>query len=637
MRIGKRTRMLMTTASGRIGAVGVVVLVFLAVFAPLIWGDAAERIDTAAMLQGPSRDHPAGTDGLGRDVLARVLVATRPSLWYALLATALASVLGITLGVLPSVLGRRSARAVTGVVNMLVAFPGLILALFVAVVFGVGATGAVVALGVAGAPALARLTHTLASSVSGNDYVAAARVLGVSRPRLLTRHVLPNIAEPIVLNVTTAIGAALLAFSALSFLGLGVQPPFYDWGRMLNEGLDRIYVNPAGALAPGAAIVLAGLTFNLLGEGLAQVASGRQVSVVPQQTSRRRGVPVALATVDGKADDFVLDAGGLSVVFPSPGGDIHAVREVGLAVRWGEIVGIVGESGSGKTVTALAIAQLVAYPGDVTFEHFRFDGRDVLGLPPGERRRLFATSLPMVFQNPGTTLNPALRVGRQLAEVSEVHDSMSRSAATKRAADKLRQVAIAAPERRLRAYPHELSGGMKQRAVIAMGLMGRPKLYIADEPTTALDVTVQRQIFEVLRQVNRDERASVLLISHDIAAVSELCNRIVVMYAGRIVEEADVSTVVSGTAAHPYTRALVAAVPDMVVDRDRPLATIPGRPPDPRNVGPGCAFAPRCPHADTRCLAERPPLDSIGVGWRVACWHPQVNRDESHDRAVARS
>ena len=176
---------------------------------------------------------------------------------------------------------------------MLVAFPGLILALFVAVVFGVGATGAVVALGVAGAPALARLTNTLAASVAGTDYVAAARVLGVSRFRLMTRHILPNIAEPLVLNVTTAIGAALLAFSALSFLGLGVQPPYYDWGRMLNEGLERIYINPAGAFAPGVAIVVAGLTFNLLGEGLAHVASGRQ-TVTGRQ--RRRASTVGVRT-----------------------------------------------------------------------------------------------------------------------------------------------------------------------------------------------------------------------------------------------------------------------------------------------------------------------------------------------------
>ena len=262
--------------------------------------------------------------------------------------------------------------------------------------------------------------------MAGTDYVAAARVLGVPRRRLLTRHILPNIAEPIVLNVTTAIGAALLAFSALSFLGLGVQPPFYDWGRMLNEGLGRIYVNPAGALAPGAAIVLAGLTFNLLGEGLAQVASGRHAVVAPKrQTLRHRPrSPVGLAD---EAGEHVLDVAGLSVTFPSPRGDVHAVRDVTIAVRRGEKVGIVGESGSGKTVTALAIAQLVSYPGVVTVEQYRFDGRNVLELPAGDRRRLLATALPMVFQNPGTALNPALRVGRQLAEVSEVHDANERT------------------------------------------------------------------------------------------------------------------------------------------------------------------------------------------------------------------
>jgi peptide/nickel transport system permease protein len=631
MKFAQRMRALLSTASGRVGLVGVAILLFLALFAPLIWGDAADRIDTAAMLQGPTREHPAGTDGLGRDVLARVLVATRLSLWYALLSTALASTLGITLGVLPSVMSRRSGRALTGLINMLVAFPGLILALFVAVVFGVGAAGAVVALGVAGAPALARLTHTLASSVGGTDYVAAARVLGVRRTRLLTRHVLPNIAEPIVLNVTTAIGTALLAFSALSFLGLGVQPPFYDWGRMLNEGLGRIYINPAGALAPGAAIVLAGLTFNLLGEGLAQVASGRHEVVAPKRQTLRR-LPTAAAA---DAGDLVLDVGGLSVSFPTARGDVHAVRDIALSVRRGEIVGIVGESGSGKTVTALAVAQLVSYPGVVTVERYRFDGRNVIDLPQRERRRLLATSLPMVFQNPGTSLNPAVRVGRQLAEVSEVHDAMSRTAATQRAVDKLRRVAIAAPERRARAYPHELSGGMKQRAVIAMGLMGKPKLYVADEPTTALDVTVQRQIFDLLRQVNRDEGASVLLISHDVAAVGGLCGRIIVMYGGRVVEEADVQTVLGG-AAHPYTRALVAAVPDLTIDRGQPLATIPGRPPDPREPDTGCAFAPRCPFADDHCRTERPTLDPLDVSWRAACWHPQHNQPAPHGEAVAR-
>ena len=288
-------------------------LVFFATFGHVIWGDAATTIDTAAMLEGPSREHLAGTDALGRDVLARVFVATRSSLWYAVLVTAVASTLGITLGLLPSVLGRRAARTLTGLINMLVAFPGLILALFVAVVIGVGATGAVLALGLAGAPALARLTHTLASSVAGTDYMAAAHVLGVPRFRMLTRHVLPNIAEPLLLNITGAIGAALLAFSALSFLGLGVQPPFYDWGRLLNEGLGRIYVNPAGAIAPGVAIVIAGVTFNLLGRG---AGAGGRWTPPPGPAVAADGRPPHPAPVDDH--DTVLAVSGLSVTFPTP-------------------------------------------------------------------------------------------------------------------------------------------------------------------------------------------------------------------------------------------------------------------------------------------------------------------------------
>ena len=283
-----------------------------------------------------------------------------------------------------------------------------------------------------------------------------------------------------------------------------------------------------------------------------------------------------------------------------------AVRDVSLTVRRGEIVGIVGESGSGKSVTALAIAQLVSYPGEVTVAQLRFDGRDLADLRPGERRRLLGTTLPMVFQNPGTTLNPALRVGRQLAEVSEVHDGMGHAEATRRAADKLGAVAIAAPERRLRSYPHELSGGMKQRAVIAMGLMGRPKLFVADEPTTALDVTVQRQILDLLQQVNRDEGAAVVFISHDISAVAELCGRIVVMYGGRIVEEVGMDRVGDGCAAHPYTRALLAAVPDLSVDRQRPLTTIAGRPPDPRRTDPGVCVRPALSPC-RRALSSRSP------------------------------
>jgi peptide/nickel transport system permease protein len=619
----RRWLSILRTPLGAAAALALAMLLALVIVGPTVWGDAAERVDTAALRQGPTARHLLGTDGLGRDVLARVLVATRLSLGLSLAAILLAVAVGLLFGILPVVLGRRAGRLVTAGVNLAVAFPGLLLALALAVVFGVGAKGAVLALGLAGAPSVSRLTHTLAASVAGTDYVAAARVVGVGRLRLLARHILPNIAEPLIVNVTLGAGGALLAFAGLSFLGLGVQPPAYDWGRLLDEGLNRVFISPAAALAPGAAVVLAGLAFNLFGEVAAEVVGLRSEMAV-----RRGGPPprtatagMASGTSDDGPGDAVLRVGDLWVSFPGPDGWTHPVEGISFEVAAGELVGVVGESGSGKSLTALAVAGLVDPPGAVRAARLEFAGTDLTRSWNGERRQLLGTSLAMVFQDPSTSLNPALRVGRQLSEVAEVHQRMPRRAALERAVERLRAVRIAAAPRRSRQYPHELSGGMRQRAMIAMGLMGQPRLIIADEPTTALDVTVQRQILQLLREVSASSGAAVLFISHDIAVVSQLCQRVLVMYAGTVVEDLSVERLVTAPA-HPYTRALLASVPDMEVDRQLPLATIPGRQPDPGARPAGCLFAPRCPYADQRCHEERPALHARN-GHRVACWHPR--------------
>jgi peptide/nickel transport system permease protein len=622
----RRLTAALRTPTGLSAAVVLAGLVVVAAIGPVVWGDAAERVDVAHLLEGASREHPLGTDNLGHDVLARVLVATRSSLLLAVLATAVGAVIGVLLGALPAVLGRRTARLVNALIDFSVAFPALLLAIFLAVVLGVGARSAVLAIGVAAAPSFARLTQTLAASVAGSDYVAAARLAGVGGWRLLRRHVLPNVAEPIILNVTLAVGGALLAMSGLSFLGLGVQPPAYDWGRLLDEGLDRIYVTPESALGPAVAVVVAGLAFNGLGEALARAASTRP-SALPRghgaNPRERLAEPVAATGAGAGTGVPVLAVTDLTVTFPTPDGPVTPVRGVSLAVWPGEVVGIVGESGSGKSLTALALAQLAPPTAMVSAGQLRFEGRDIRALPAAERRRLLGTSLAVVFQDPVTSLNPALRVGRQLSEVAEVHAGMRRRPALRLAVDRLRKVRVSSPERRVHQYPHELSGGMRQRAMIAMGLMGEPKLILADEPTSALDVTVQRQILQLLRRVSTDTGAGAILISHDIAVVAELCRRVLVMYAGRVVEEVEVDVLLSGPA-HPYSRALVASVPDLATDRDRPLATISGRPPEPHEVPDGCAFAPRCPFATDRCRQERPELDSLGPAQAVACWHPQT-------------
>ncbi|WP_116952825.1 dipeptide/oligopeptide/nickel ABC transporter permease/ATP-binding protein [Jiangella endophytica] len=602
---------------GAVAAGLLVLLAILAIVAPILWGDAAEETDPAALSQGSTSEHPLGTDALGRDILLRVLVATRYSLGLALLATAICVTAGVVLGVLPAVLGRRAGRLVTAAVNLAVAFPGLLLALFFAVIFGVGARGAVLAIALAGAPSFARLVQTNVAAVAGRDYVAAARVAGVGRFRLIARHLLPNIGEPLVVNATVMAGTALLSFAGLSFLGLGVQPPAYDWGRLLGEGLDRIYINPAAALAPGVAVVVAGLAFTLLGESIAQVVGVRAV--------RRRRAPetepamtAAAAEPDG---DAVLAADDLRVAFPArDGGWTHPVDGVSLTVRRGETVGIVGESGSGKSLTALAVAQLAPDAAHVTAGRLEVAGVAPLGRTGAEVRDLLGTRVAMVFQDPMTSFNPSMRVGRQLAEVTRVHERQGKRAALARAVDRLRTVRVPAPERRAHQYPHEFSGGMRQRAMIAMGLMSTPELIIADEPTTALDVTVQRQVLRLLKDVQAETGAAVVLISHDIAVVAQLCERVVVMYAGRVVEELPVGRL--GAAAHPYTRALLASVPDLATDRDRPLATIAGRPPDPADRPEGCAFAPRCDFADDACRV-RPGLSAVAPDQRAACWHPR--------------
>jgi oligopeptide/dipeptide ABC transporter ATP-binding protein len=631
----------MRTPVGLVGLTLLTIVVLLAVFAPILWHGRADAVDTSNILAGPSREHWLGTDALGRDLFYRVLVATRLTVLLAVSATVIATVIGLLLGAAPLLLGRRAGSFVGALINIMVAFPGLLLVLFFAVVFGVGAKGAVLAIGLAGAPFFGRLCQTLMAGITSRDFVAAARIAGVGRFRILLRHVLPNIAEPLVVNITIGAGAALLAFAGLSFLGLGVQPPAYDWGQLMQQGLSGIYVHPVAALAPGVAVILAGLAFNLTGEAIARGFGVQATGNVPLEPETDRGELAPPATehvLDTDDDpDVVLDVRELRVTFPGAAGPIRPVRGISFRVRSGQAVGLVGESGSGKSLTALAVSQLVEEPGRVEADRLSFVGTDLLDGKPDQT--LLGQSLSVVFQDPMTTFNPAHRMGPQLAEVARQHQGLGRRAALARAVDRLRAVKVSDPERRARQYPFEFSGGMCQRAMIGMGLMGTPRLIIADEPTTALDVTVQQQILGLLAAIRRDDDVALLLISHDVAVVAQVCDRVLVMYAGRIVEElpaADLWT----AAKHPYTCALVAAVPDMATDLDAPLASIPGRPVDPAEVPVGCAYAARCPLADDRCRTTDPELRTDAAGNRVACWHPgemlTLGQTVTIDEALAR-
>jgi peptide/nickel transport system permease protein len=611
-------------------AAGLVLLALtvIAIIGPFVWGDAAIKLDLSAAQRGPSIDHLFGTDRLGRDYLARVLVATRLSLGLGFAGALLGALIGIPIGMGVALAGPRLSDVGRRLIDLWLTFPYLLVVIFLsAVVSSVGTIGALFAVGVASAPYLARLTSNLAASIGGRDYVLAARSAGIGVPRVLFRHVFPNIADTLSIAVLALVGSSIIAFSSLSFLGIGVQPPAFDWGLLLTQGVRDIFLTPLAAVGPGVMIAVTGLAAGYLGEGLAHASnplvwtsSTRPDARAPQKaTTRATPNRTSRPFRTGSAHEL-LRVDNLSVSFPFGHDRVRVVDEVSLHVGRGEVVGLVGESGSGKTLTALALAGLVPYPAVWAADRLDLDGTDLL-TRGSARDTVLATGIGMIFQDPMLSLNPSLRIGTQLIEGARRHRHLGRVEAAGRAVDLMREMHISAPEMRMRQYPHEVSGGTRQRIMIAMALMNDPSLIIADEPTSSIDVTVQAQIMALLKDVNVRNQTAILLISHDIALVSSICSRILVMYAGHIVEEIPAALLNAGAAEHPYTRALVKSIPNPSGGRDDPLVGIQGHPPTFADLPSGCPFRPRCPLAVDRCSQERPDLlPTLAAGQSAACW-----------------
>jgi peptide/nickel transport system ATP-binding protein len=314
----------------------------------------------------------------------------------------------------------------------------------------------------------------------------------------------------------------------------------------------------------------------------------------------------------------LLQVRDLSVAFGPPDQPVLAVNGVGFDVPVGGAVGLVGESGSGKSVTALAILRLIGAPGRIVAGRIAFAGTDLLGLPADRMPEIRGRDIAMVFQEPMSSLNPLMTIGDQVNEAILLHQSMSRDARRLRVIELLGLVGIPDPCTRLGAYPHEFSGGMRQRVMIAMALACNPKLLIADEPTTALDVTIQAQVLDLMARIRATTGTAILLISHDLGVIAEMCDRVVVLYAGHVVEDGEVRAIF-GRAAHPYTRGLLHAIPRLGDDRRR-LSQIPGSVPMPGQVKAGCPFFARCTERIARCAVEMPPLALVGDRHRAACW-----------------
>ncbi|MEB8340786.1 dipeptide/oligopeptide/nickel ABC transporter permease/ATP-binding protein [Streptomyces endophyticus] len=588
---------------------GLALIAVLGILAPLLWNTQATEL-TGTAREGMSGSHLLGTDALGRDVLARTLVATRLTLVMTLAATALAALVGIVLGTAIWVSGPRVRELGLRLIDVLVSYPALILALVIAAVVGAGPTASVVAIGLGGCPSFARLTANMAASVAQRDFVTTARLMGVPPHRVLSRHLLPNISGPLLVLLSVAFANVLVALSGLSFLGLGVQSPQYDWGALLNSGLEALYTNPAEAIGPAVAITVTGILAGFVGDGLAAALDPRDTPTKPKpvrEGTHRRPTGATAPT------DALVAVDGLTVELPD---GTRLVDHVSFHIRPGEIIGLVGESGSGKSLTAMAVAHLLPQGLTAHAAELRVGELDLTRPHTLDAARL-ATDIGIVYQDPSASLNPALRLGGQLTETLRVHQGVGRTEARERALKALDQVHIKDPERVVRQYPHELSGGMRQRAMIAAAVLPGPRLLVADEPTTALDVTVQAEVLRLLAEVNEANGTGMLFISHDIGVVGTLCHRVLVMYAGRIVEELDAADLRAGRAHHPYTQALLAASPRLEDAQEvsgRPLATIPGRPPTPRDRPAGCAFAARCHLAAEICATRLPPLVD-----KVAC------------------
>jgi peptide/nickel transport system permease protein len=625
---GRLLRRLVRRKAALLGLIGVVlVLVVAALAGPITRHDPLEQdienILAPPVWAGGSGDHPLGTDPLGRDIGSRLAFGARTSLQISFAAALLGALLGLVTGSIAGFFRGWVDTVLMRLGDIQLAFPFVLLAIAVlGVIPDRKPIHLILVLGIPGWIVYARVVRSRVLAERDKDYVLAARALGASRLRTLVRYVLPSVWQVVPVIALLDLGFLVIIESTLSFLGFGITPPTPSWGSILADGRQYMVITPWLPILPGIAITFTVLSINLAADGLADVLDPK----LSRGTFRRRILRLAAPSREDDRDETpaLLSVRDLRVDFPFGDHEIHAVRGVGFDLERGQTLGIAGESGSGKSVTALAIVQLIDSPGRVTGGSIVFDGRDLTRASDRELAALRGRRIGMIFQNPTSSLNPVLTIGFQLVETLRAQLRLSSAHARRRARDALRAVGIGDPERVLRRYPFQLSGGMNQRVMIAMAMASEPDLLIADEPSTALDVTTQAQILEQLREITQRSQTSLILITHDIAVVAEYADVVLVMYAGQVCEVGPVDAVVSD-ARHPYTQALLGALPRADAPPGTRLEAIPGEPPDPAEPVRGCPFAPRCPHVMDVCRSVNPPPFDVGRGRTAAChlWAPE--------------
>jgi peptide/nickel transport system permease protein len=586
------------------GLIIIVTLCAVALAAPLLPLADPNAIDLANRLLPPfTAGHWLGTDQLGRDMLSRLIWGARVSIAVGVAATAFSTVVGSLLGLVAGFYGRWLDNVIMRSIDTVMAFPYLLLALAIVAALGPGLMNALFAIAIINVPFFARAVRGTTVGIASREYVDAARLTGQSTPRVLFGEVLPNVAPIIVITISTTVGWMILETAGLSFLGLGAQPPQADLGSMLADGRKVMLTAPHVATITGLVILMLVIGINLLGDGLRDMLDPRLKSgaMVRSAAATAIGPNAGHRDADTAADPApVLSVRGLTTHFELGNRVFQAVRGVDFDLYPGECLGIIGESGSGKSVTAMSLTGLVPTPpGRIIRGSVRYRDEELVGAPLARLQALRGNRVAYVFQDPLTTLNPLMRVGDQIAETALRHRSGSRHAARARALELLQQVHLPDARTRLDSYPHELSGGMRQRVSIAMALMNEPEVIIADEPTTALDVTIQAEILALLNRLRQEHGVALIFITHDFGVVSELCDRIMVMYAGEVVESGSATAVLDGPA-HPYTRRLMDCVPKLG-QAEREVEPIAGLPPDVSRLPTGCAFADRCDRVIEGC------------------------------------
>ena len=612
----------------KIAVTFLLLVVAVAVMAPLLTN--YSPLASGPPVKPPSGDHWFGTDAIGRDIFSRVAYGARSSLVIGLCATAAALVAASVLGSIAATAGKAVSEVLMRVLDIIMSFPGIALAAVFVAVLGNSLPVLVFAIGFLYVPQLSRVVRANVIAAFGEDYVSASRVLGASTAHILLKHVARNCIAPIAVFATVLVADAVVFEASLSFINAGVKPPNPSWGNILADGKQLLLTGAWWpTFFPGLMILLTVLALNILAEGLTDALAAPAVK--PAAASKPDNEVVAEANTLGQtsaeeaaaslneslsalaeaeknndrrlvfdgADDNLIEVRNFSIQFPNSHGDVKIVDNVNFTVRAGETMGLVGESGCGKSITAMAIMGLLPKTAKLSGEII-YNGKNLLELSPQEHNALRGHEIAMIYQDALSALNPSMLIRTQMKQLTK--------RGGKRTAEELLELVGLDPERTLQSYPHELSGGQRQRVLIAMALTRNPRLLIADEPTTALDVTVQHQVVQLLNDLREKLGFAMIFVSHDLALVGRLAHKITVMYAGQVVEQGTTREILTDPR-HEYTRGLLGSVLSIEAGVDR-LYQVPGTVPSPREFVDGDRFAPRSSYP-TIGLHEKPHMRAI--------------------------